>query len=251
MLRKKKGSVLRLIVVFMVAMLMIINIPVQAKSLSNMPSDTRNIEILDNRDNQTLDTGDELGENQSEYVSNNKPYEWYIDQGNTGKYSNNNCGPSSVTMALKWIDENFNMSAEDARNTYLNDGDWWSTDDITNYLDLYGGKYTIESVSDSLLKSELRKGNIAILCIDSSLISYNSNKEQRVGRFYEYGGGHFIVVKGFQVDDGKTYFEVYDPNTWNESYSDGQPKGKDRYYLSEELIKASQNWWNNSIIIQP
>ncbi|PJI08757.1 MULTISPECIES: C39 family peptidase [Clostridium] len=191
-----------------------------------------------------------LGEYESEHISNNKPYSWYIDQGNTGAYSNNNCGPSSTTMALKWYNSNFSKTAEDARNTYLEGGGWWRTTDVTNYLSLNNAKYSvIENSGENLLKSTLKRGNIVILCIDTSYLSYNDNPQQRVGRFYDYEGGHFIVVKGYIVVDGKTYFETYDPNNWDETYSDGQPKGQDRYYADNELMNGISNWWNYLIVV--
>jgi len=191
-----------------------------------------------------------LGKTQSEYVSNNRPYSWYIDQGNTGYYSNNNCGPSSTTMALKWYNRNFSKTAEDARNTYLENGGWWTTTDVTNYLRLNNTRYSvINSSGEGTLKNTLKQGNIAILCIDTSYLRYNANSEQRVGRFYDYQGGHFIVIKGYIVVDGKTYFEVYDPNNWDETYSDGQAKGQDRYYDSTELMNGMSNWWNYLIVV--
>ncbi|WP_234117679.1 cysteine peptidase family C39 domain-containing protein [Clostridium hydrogenum] len=191
-----------------------------------------------------------LGTLESEYVSNNKPYSWYIDQGNTGTYSNNNCGPSSTTMALKWYYPNFSKTAEDARNTYLENGGWWKTSDVTNYLSLNNANYSVvNNTGESLLKYNLQQGNILILCVDTSYLNYNSNQKQRVGRFYDYEGGHFIVVKGYIVVDGKTYFETYDPNNWDETYSDGQPKGKDRYYASQQLMNAMSNWWNYAIVV--
>lgn len=191
-----------------------------------------------------------LGKTESEYVSNNRSYSWYIDQGDTGYYSNNNCGPSSSTMALKWYNKNFSKTAEAARNTYLENGGWWTTTDVTNYLNLNNARYSvINSSGESTLKNTLKQGNIAILCIDTSYLSYNDNSEQRVGRFYDYQGGHFIVVKGYIVVDGKTYFEVYDPNNWGETYSDGQAKGQDRYYASTELMNAMGNWWNYLIVV--
>lgn len=191
-----------------------------------------------------------LGKTESEYVSNNRSYSWYIDQGDTGYYSNNNCGPSSTTMALKWYNRNFSKTAEAARNTYLENGGWWTTTDVTNYLSLNNARYSvINSSGESTLKNTLKQGNIAILCVDTSYLSYNDNSEQRVGRFYDYQGGHFIVVKGYIVVDGKTYFEVYDPNNWGETYSDGQAKGQDRYYASTELMNAMGNWWNYLIVV--
>ncbi|MDS0527294.1 C39 family peptidase [Clostridium sp. SHJSY1] len=200
---------------------------------------------------QEIDTTWGLGKNQTEYIKNNKSYNWYIDQGNTGKYSDGNCGPTSTAMVSKWVDESFSKTAEDVRNSNPKNGSWWSTNDITNYFDSYKIKYSIENLRDDTLKSKLKQGNIAILCIDTSYIPYNNNPNQRVGRFYDFQGGHFIVVKGYRIVDGKTYFEAYDPNNWNEHYQDGQEKGKDRYFLSEDLMKAARNNWNYSIIINP
>ena len=36
-------------------------------------------------------------------VHNDRNYNWYIDQGNTGWASNSNCGPSSSVMVEKWF----------------------------------------------------------------------------------------------------------------------------------------------------
>ena len=54
-------------------------------------------------------------------------YNWYIDQTNTGTYSNMNCGRPAPTMTLMWVNKDFNHSAEEARNTYLLNGGAWST----------------------------------------------------------------------------------------------------------------------------
>lgn len=250
MIREQRSRITVLFLILLVTTLIAGYTPVQAKPLNYVTTSYSASSNLDS-DIQILDLSWGLGQNQTEYVSNDKPYDWYIAQGNTGEYSNNNCGPSSVTMALKWIDGSFNKTAEDARNTYLRDGGWWTTNDITNYLTLNSAKYSIQSISESFLKNILKQGNIGILCIDTSFIPYNGNAEQRVGRFYSYSSGHFIIVKGYRVVDEKTYFEVYDPNSWNEKYRNGQVKGKDRYFLSDDLINAASNWWNNSIIIEP
>src|SRR4030042_756017 len=58
-----------------------------------------------------------LGINYTKGTSNNVGYDWYLDQMNTGPYSNNNCGPASVTMAIKWVNRSFDKTIEDARNT--------------------------------------------------------------------------------------------------------------------------------------
>lgn len=81
-----------------------------------------------------------FGALENDYRHLDKPYEWYIDQADTGAASGNNCGPSSVTMAIQWYDRTFSKTAEDARNwSYGWRGNgWWYTSDIINYLNLYG-----------------------------------------------------------------------------------------------------------------
>lgn len=249
----KKNIINRFIVATLVVSALLIgnNSAAQAKSFNQNPSNSYTT-VSKSNTVQALDPNWGLGTHQTEYVSNNRSYDWYIDQGNTGYASNNNCGPSCATMALKWFNPNFNLTVEDARNTYPENGNWWYTNDITNYFNLNNMKkyVTKENVTTTLLKNQLKQGNIAILCIKASYIPYNENDEERVGRFYNYDGGHFIIVKGYRVVDGKTYFEAYDSNNWNEEYQNGQPKGKDRYYLSTDLINAASNWWNYAIIIQ-
>ncbi|MCY6371032.1 SH3 domain-containing protein [Clostridium ganghwense] len=191
-----------------------------------------------------------LGKYETEYVHNDREYEWYIDQFNTGTHNYENCGPSSVTMAIKWANPSFDKTAQDARNTYRSEGGWWYTYDITNYLDKYKiENYVVEDITENSVKNQLKDGNVLILCIDSNYITYNPNKEEHVGRHYEFGGGHFIVIKGYKVVDDKTYFEVYDPNSWGEVYENGSKKGKDRYYSSEDVRSSMDNWWPYMIVV--
>jgi hypothetical protein len=65
-----------------------------------------------------------LGTTLKEYVTNDRPYDWYIDQGFTGSHSGNNCGPSTVAMAAKWYNEDFNkiLSMRGSSIDHLEDG---------------------------------------------------------------------------------------------------------------------------------
>src|SRR4051812_35758980 len=67
-------------------------------------------------------------------VSNEKSYNWYIDQSTSGNFAPLNCGPASVTMAIKWADPDFTKTALDARLAYQASGGWWFTSDIDAYL---------------------------------------------------------------------------------------------------------------------
>ena len=195
-----------------------------------------------------------LGENLTDAQSNNVSYEWYIDQGNTGVHSYVNCGPASVTMAIKWSNQNFTKTTEDARKTRLPNGGWWYTDDIINYLNSnQTSHFTAALTNTGQIVSQLNSGNIAILCLDAYYIRYSQTyPEWRTDKFYVTENpewGHFIVVKGYKIVDDIIWFEVYDPWSLNVKYLDGSFKGRDRYYRGEDIIRATNVWWKYMIVI--
>jgi len=197
-----------------------------------------------------------LGNIVQKAVSNNRNYNWYIGQANTGPYSNSNCGPSATSMAIKWYDSTFNHTPEEARDSIPVAGDLWYNATITNYMRNYSVNYyeftltdTVEPSSNTL-KKQLDLGRIVLMDIMTSTLRYSSIDTGHVDRYYDWGAGHCIIVKGYRVVDYQTFFEVYDP--WNfEFYSNGSPKGKDRFYRAEELIKASWIQGDNSWAIIP
>ncbi|HZY81596.1 MAG TPA: C39 family peptidase [Cyclobacteriaceae bacterium] len=188
--------------------------------------------------------------------SNNVNYDWYIDQ-KTGTYPAVDCGPTSVTMAIKWYNRNFTGTPAAARSLYRPDGGWWFVSDIGAYL--VGNNvpnYVISLTSVNDLKGELDKGNIMILCLDMYYVSGESKPEYHINKFYKTAApewGHFIVVKGYKevkLNGVKTlYFEVNDPFSQGVSYADNALKGKDRYYLGADLILAAGKWWKYAIVI--
>ncbi len=183
-------------------------------------------------------------------VHNNRNYNWYIDQGYTGWASDSNCGPSSSVMAEKWYNPNANATAEMARNRYPMNGGWWSTNTVSQYLNDEGvPNRTVYYSGENTLTSVLDRGNIAIICVNTGYIGFNNNPYSNIGRFYQYEGGHFLIVKGYVYQNNRLYFEVYDPNNWGETYSNGQPKGKDRLYPANEVSTSINRWWNNIIVI--
>ena len=194
-----------------------------------------------------------LGKNLYEGHSNNVNYDWYYDQLNSGIYYYNNCGPASVTMAIKWVDENFNKTPEDARNTYPCNGGWWYTKDIINYLNQYSvNNYTINIDHIDSIQSQINSGNIVILCLDMYYIRSQANDNWHVDKFYTTwpkGWGHFIVMKGYKIVDGEAYYEAYDPYSYGVKYSNDTLKGVNRYYRSEDLDSAVINWWSYAIIV--
>ncbi len=199
-----------------------------------------------------------LGKNLVAQASNNVPQEWYIDQSTTGVYNTVNCGPTAVTMAIKWFNPNFQGTPQDARNTYESSGGDWYTNDIINYLNLFNVPNSIMSISSGVdqIITAINQGQIAILCLDMNyvtLLSSATNSNYHYNKFYSTPpkAGHFIIVKGYKQVDNTTYLEVYDPNSFGIQYGDGGLKGKDRYYKKEDLDKATFNWWRYAIILSP
>jgi len=191
-----------------------------------------------------------LGSTQDCYTHMDRANEWYIDQADTGVCSNNNCGPSSVTMAIKWHDSSFTNTAEDARNIYWEGRGWWYTYNIIDYLNLRSIPNTTSGFTGTnQLMQILSASNIVILCINTAYLTRNYGAEQRVGRFYDYAGGHFLVVKGWRSVSGNVFFETYDPNNWHSAYGDNSPKGRNRHFSADDLNMAIANWWNYLIVI--
>lgn len=184
--------------------------------------------------------------------SNNRDYDWFIDQGKTGKASNNNCGPSSAVMVHKWYDESTDMTAEKAREEFPENWGWWSTTTIEAYFKAHNIPYEEKFyIKPEDLKEEIDKGRVGILCIDSTYIEYTPHSKDKTGRFYDYAGGHFIVVKGYKYLNDKLYWEVYDPNNHGLAYQDGTPMGKDRLFSDTDIDKALKKWYQFIIYVDP
>jgi len=199
-----------------------------------------------------------LGGILKESYSNNRDYEWYLDQANTGTYSSVNCGPTSTTMIAKWSLPSFSKTPEDARAAYRPEGGWWYTSDINNYLadnSIPHGYIALSTTAygtEQVITEALEEGYNLILCVDMYYVRNELNSNQRVDKFYTastIGWGHFIVVKGYRRVGSQLYLEIYDPNSYSRKYSDNSLKGKDRYYRGEDIFLATNNWWNYAIAV--
>lgn len=195
----------------------------------------------------------------SRELSLNKPYEWYIDQSRTGTHSDYNCAPSCVVMAAHWQDADCPYTVEDARGLYRSSGGGWLTYDIDKCLTDLDTEHQVISLSDyrdesvQILVDHLEDGNIILVAIDVHYLEDSFEPEIRINKYYEtiqLGTGHCIVLKGYKVVDGITYFEVYDPIGYEYRYSDGSFMGKDRYYTSDDIYTAAFASWNYAFVIQ-
>lgn len=181
-----------------------------------------------------------LGQNETESVNNDKNYEWYITQDNTGKYSSVNSGPAAVDMAMKWKDSSFEKKVADIRDTYENNGVAWTISTISSYLTSAKVSYTsCTDISEDSLKKQLKNGSIIIANLNPQYINYNSNSESKIGRFHVVDGNTYtVVIKGYKVVDSKTYFEIYDSFNNSLTYLDGSQRGKNNYYVASEVLDS-------------
>jgi hypothetical protein len=186
-----------------------------------------------------------LGNIVLKYQTNDRDYEWYKDQLSSSLHPTVNCGPTSVEMVGRFIDQHFEYTTDDFRRLYYNNGGWWYGSDIAGALDLssIAFKYTFINHEDSL-KQIIDQGHIAILNNNMSLIPRNSRLIERTNRFYSGVTGHYFVLKGYVETDLGIFFEVYDPYSYFMTYDeDGTLKGKNRYYESEALLHSLRNWY--------
>ena len=198
-----------------------------------------------------------LGHFINHFTSNDRAYNWYIDQGNSGEYASVNCGPASVTMAIHWADSGFTKTALEARQTYQTAGGWWYTSDVNLYLNKYSIMHAIIGLSDNedsfrtILGRQLDHQQIIILCLDMDHVRQSANGAFRVDKFYPTtpGWGHFIVLKGYHKVDQEVFFESYDPYSFGSVNADNSLRGQGRFYRYEDLANACKSWWNYAFVI--
>jgi len=198
-----------------------------------------------------------LGHFINSHASNDRNYNWYIDQSTSGNFAGVNCGPASVTMAIKWADPGFTKTALDARMTYEVSGGWWFTSDIDSYLTDNQVSHAIIALTDHadstavILKQQLMNQQIIILCLDMNHVRAATVAMYRTDKFYATtpAWGHFIVLKGYKITDGELFFEAYDPYSFGLENGDNTLKGMNRYYRFEDLAAACLPWWNYAFVI--
>ena len=122
-----------------------------------------------------------------------------------------------------------------------------------NYLNINAvNNKTISLSNVGVLTDEIDNGNIVILCLDMYYISNEINNYWHINKFYTTKGdgwGHFILLKGYKIVDGKLLFEFYDPYSYGKKYSDNALKGIDRYYSDSDIDQATEIWWDYAIVV--
>lgn len=156
---------------------------------------------------------------------NNKEYDWYSYQLNSGLYSEINCGPSVISMALKWSNIKLDKSSREIREDMGHRGIVY-TDQIVNYLNknnINTNYYDFVDNNFNTIKSIIDDGNIIILLGDFGVLRNGSRDNY----------GHFIVVYGYEVKEKDNIsLIVHDPYFKNK-----------KEYDFEIINKSVKNFW--------
>ena len=169
--------------------------------------------------------------------------DWYKTQYGTG-YAN--CGPAVVSMAIFWS-RGLDIPVQAIRDEigYPYDDGAVSFDNLTDALARHRVKFSAPQLAgpDDLRKI-LDRGHLAVVLIQSGDIQKvrGNPVTNLVGRYYDDDEGHYVLVKGYTLDNG--FFVVYDPYPvdWESNslrYGDDvSPIGKNRFLPADQLFDA-------------
>lgn len=186
----------------------------------------------------TLDTFEsyDIKPYREKLVINERPYDWYIDQANTGQYSHVNCMPACMEMVLKWRDPSNSISTEQLRNQYICDGHGWYDIGLANQLDAHNIPHTLETeFTLEIILSHLDNGNILIAMYN------NGDREE----------GHAVVVKGYRQIPAGTWLICNDPSSFMPINKYGNLDGIGREKEAQELLWEMERHSSFYFVIPP
>lgn len=130
-------------------------------------------------------------------ILNERPYDWHVNQQETGEYSAVNCMPSCVEMAIKYQGLPNVPSAEQLRKDNPMDGQGWYDVLAENVMRQYGVELTdsFELNLDKMV-SELDEGNV--------LYVMYGEPEKEIG--------HSVIIKGYWKQGNELNFIISDPD---------------------------------------
>lgn len=133
-------------------------------------------------------------------VINDRDYDWFYSQLNTGEYSAVNCMPSIATMAAHWYNERSQASVQDMRATSeLTDG--WTAFELRNGLDCYNVPYTVVNATLENILEALDGGKIVLAQYSDR--PYNES-------------GHCYVIYGYRKFNDSVTFIINDSDSLTE-----------------------------------
>jgi murein DD-endopeptidase MepM/ murein hydrolase activator NlpD len=170
-------------------------------------------------------------------------FNWYRTQFNSGTPSN--CGPASASMGISWATgKYFPVSS-------VREAIGWQGNGSTGFEDLLKVIRT-QGVNAELkplrtmqdIKSVIDSGSIAIVLFhtDGVRTARHDPKNDLFGKYYNDSVGHYVVVKGYSMND--EYMVIHDPipSDWSSNsfrYGDEISMiGRNRYFNANEVLKS-------------
>lgn len=144
---------------------------------------------------------------------NDRPYDWYYSQNDTGPYSDINCMPTALAMVLKWKDKAFDGTAEQLRNAFPQLTGGWTMLPVEKTLQRYGVAVEQRQATLKNMLADLDQGKVLFCqCND-----YDVRES-----------GHCFVVYGYKKAGGSTWLLLHDPAQMGvDAY--GQEKNKAKW----------------------
>lgn len=130
-------------------------------------------------------------------VINDRDYNWFYSQMDTGEYSAINCMPSIATMAAHWYDENSDATVIKMRET-SNYYDGWTAYQLRCGLSAYNVPFTVEVVNIDNIVKALDEGKIVLAQYSDRPIGVS---------------GHCYVIYGYRRFKNSTTFIVNDSDS--------------------------------------
>jgi len=180
-------------------------------------------------------------------------FNWYRTQFNSGTPSN--CGPASAAMGISWGTEKY-YPVSSARQAIGWQGNGsTSFDDLLKVIksqDVAAELRSLRTMQD--IKNVIDSGAIAIILFhtDGVRTARHDPKNDLFGKYYNDSVGHYVVVKGYSMND--EYLVIHDPipSDWSSNgfrYADEISMiGRNRYFNTNEVLRSLRR---NDMIVVP
>jgi murein DD-endopeptidase MepM/ murein hydrolase activator NlpD len=170
-------------------------------------------------------------------------FNWYRTQFNSGTPSN--CGPASASMGISWATgKYFPVSS-------VREAIGWQGNGSTGFEDLLkviknqgvdAELQPLRTIHD--IKKIIDAGSIAIVLFhtDGVKTARHDPKNDLFGKYYNDSVGHYVVVKGYSMND--EYLVIHDPipSDWSSNsfrYADEISMiGRNRYFNANEVLRS-------------
>jgi murein DD-endopeptidase MepM/ murein hydrolase activator NlpD len=170
-------------------------------------------------------------------------FNWYRTQFNSGTPSN--CGPASASMGISWATGRyFPVSSVREAIGWQGNGSTGFEDliKVIRNQDVTADLRPLRTMQD--IKNVIDSGSIAIVLFhtDGVKTARHDPKNDLFGKYYNDSVGHYVVVKGYSMND--EYMVIHDPipSDWSSNsfrYGDEISMiGRNRYFNANEVLRS-------------